>query len=135
MAPDEQRWLALESYALTPSHPPSLHTPANPSLPRSNPDSFNAWSQSLGLDTTQWSFQDCFGLDPELLAFCPHPVKAVLMLFPVTKEYEEMRLEQDREVEEEGVADVEDVIYFKQTSQSPPTASRWEGRCGGRELI
>jgi len=98
-----------------------------PRARRSNPDSFNAWSESLGLDTSKWSFQDCFGLDPELLAFCPHPVKAVVMLFPVTEAYEKMRLAQDEEVEEEGVADVGDVIYFKQTSKSHATLyQRWQ---------
>lgn len=40
------------------------------------------------------------------------------MLFPITKEYEEMRIQQDKQVEEDGVEGVADIIYFKQTSQS-----------------
>lgn len=38
------------------------------------------------------------------------------MLFPVTKEYEDMRTKQDKQILEDGVEGVEDVIYFKQTS-------------------
>ncbi|GAA5906873.1 hypothetical protein JCM6882_006853 [Rhodosporidiobolus microsporus] len=90
---DDPRWLPLES----------------------NPDSFNKWSKSLGLDTDKYSFQDVFGLDPEVLAWAKQPVKAVLMLFPVTEAYEKMRKEQDEKVLEDGVEGVADVIYFKQT--------------------
>ncbi|GAA5861868.1 hypothetical protein JCM8547_008580 [Rhodosporidiobolus lusitaniae] len=93
MATNDPRWLPLES----------------------NPDSFNAWSKSLGLDTTKYTFQDVFGLDSELLEWVKQPVKAVLMLFPVTESYEKMRKEQDEKVLEDGVEGVEDVIYFKQT--------------------
>lgn len=88
--------------------------------PHSNPDSFNRWSASLGLDTSSphgYRFADIWGLDPDLLQFVKQPVKAVLMLFPVTPEYEAMRKEQDQQVLEHGVEGVEDVIYFKQTSR------------------
>ncbi|KAK4700756.1 ubiquitin carboxyl-terminal hydrolase L3, partial [Phenoliferia sp. Uapishka_3] len=90
----EQRWLALES----------------------NPASFNAWSQSLGFDTTRYSFQDCYGLDEELLAWVKQPVKAVLMLFPITAAYEKLRKEEDAKIEAEGGAKgLEDVLWFPQT--------------------
>ncbi|GAA5868783.1 hypothetical protein JCM3774_003892 [Rhodotorula dairenensis] len=95
-ATDDPRWLPLES----------------------NPDSFNRWSASLGLDTSPpngYRFADIWGLDPELLQFVKKPVKAVLMLFPVTPEYEQMRKQQDQDVLEHGVQGVQDVIYFKQT--------------------
>jgi len=39
------------------------------------------------------------------------------MLFPVTKEYEDMRKTQDDHILKDGVEGVEDVIYFKQTSR------------------
>ncbi|GAA5846901.1 hypothetical protein JCM3766R1_000836 [Sporobolomyces carnicolor] len=89
----EQRWLPLES----------------------NPQSFNAWSSSLGLDTSAYEFADVYGLDADCLGWVKQPVKAVLMLFPITEEYEKMRIDQDKKVEEDGVEGVEDVIYFKQT--------------------
>ncbi|GJN89922.1 hypothetical protein Rhopal_002911-T1 [Rhodotorula paludigena] len=94
---DDPRWLPLES----------------------NPESFNRWSASLGLDTSPpngYRFADIWGLDPDLLAFVKQPVKAVLMLFPVTQAYEDMRKQQDEEILEHGVEGVQDIIYFKQTS-------------------
>ncbi|GAA5934322.1 hypothetical protein JCM10213_003763 [Rhodosporidiobolus nylandii] len=96
MATNDPRWLPLES----------------------NPDSFNRWSASLGLKTEgegAYAFQDVFGLEPECLEWVKKPVKAVLMLFPVTEAYEKMRKEQDAKVLEDGVEGVADVIYFKQT--------------------
>lgn len=51
------------------------------------------------------------------------------MLFPVTEAYEKMRIEQDEQVLKDGVEDVEDVIYFKQTSESAHVRRR--ARCGG----
>ena len=75
----------------------------------------NKWSASLGLDTTAYSFQDCWGLDAEMLSYVRRPVKAVLMLFPITNAYEARRKEQDEEILRNGVEGVEDVIYFKQT--------------------
>jgi hypothetical protein len=50
------------------------------------------------------------------------------MLFPITKEYEQMRLEQDNKVEQDGVEGVEDVIYFKQTSSFSPSLSHLASR-------
>ncbi|ORY91772.1 hypothetical protein BCR35DRAFT_299098 [Leucosporidium creatinivorum] len=81
----------------------------------SNPQSFNAWSQDLGLDTSSYSFQDCYGLDPEVLSWVKQPVKAVLLLFPITEAYEKQRKAQDEQILEDGVEGVADVIYFKQT--------------------
>ncbi|GAA5981988.1 hypothetical protein JCM11641_006823 [Rhodosporidiobolus odoratus] len=93
---DNPRWLPLES----------------------NPESFNRWSASLGLKTEGpggYAFADVWGLEPEALEWVKKPVKAVLMLFPVTDAYEKLRKEQDAKVLEDGVEGVEDVIYFKQT--------------------
>ncbi|SGY54945.1 BQ5605_C006g03936 [Microbotryum silenes-dioicae] len=117
MASEErQRWLPLES----------------------NPESFNTWSHSLGLDTSQYSFQDCYGLDAEVLGWVKQPVKvewtphsinstdselttgrfdpqAAILLFPITEAYEKVRREEDARIEEDGVEQVADIIYFKQT--------------------
>ncbi|GAA6041846.1 hypothetical protein JCM8097_004504 [Rhodosporidiobolus ruineniae] len=93
MATNDPRWLPLES----------------------NPESMNQWSKSLGVDTDKYAFADVWGLDAEMLQFVKQPVKAVLMLFPVTEAYEKMRKAQDEKVLEDGVEGVEDVIYFKQT--------------------
>lgn len=36
----------------------------------SNPESYTKWASNLGLDTTQWAFQECYGLDAEALSWC-----------------------------------------------------------------
>jgi hypothetical protein len=46
---------------------------------------------ALGLQTEKVSFADVYGLDAELLAMVSKPVYAVLMLFPISKEYEDAR--------------------------------------------
>ena len=47
------------------------------------------------------------------------PVKAVLMLFPITAAYEKLRKEEDTKIEAEGGAQgLEDVLWFPQMSAS-----------------
>ena len=53
MSQEAPRWLPLES----------------------NPESYTKWSEALGLDTSEWQFQEVFGLDDELLAWVRQPVK------------------------------------------------------------
>ncbi|KAA1106513.1 ubiquitinyl hydrolase 1 [Puccinia graminis f. sp. tritici] len=84
----------------------------------SNPEVMNAWSSALGLSTDQVSFTDVYGLDAELLAMVPKPVYAVLMLFPISKEYEAARAaEHARIVDQAGgaVKSDERLIFIKQT--------------------
>lgn len=49
---------------------------------------------ALGLNTDAVSFTDIYGLDEELLSMIPTPVYAVVMLFPMTKEFESFRAEE-----------------------------------------
>merc|ERR1712093_178138 len=88
---DTMRWLPLEA----------------------NPDIFQEWTGSLGLRPDQAQFTDIYGLDPDLLAFVPRPVYAVLMLFPVTAPYEKARKERDALVKDEAAP--KDILFFKQT--------------------
>lgn len=70
----------------------------------------------MGLDTSQYAFVDIYGLDDELLSMVPQPVEAVLCLFPVTKEYEVKKREEEKEQEAfVGPEKDGELIWFKQT--------------------
>jgi len=79
-----------------------------------NPEVMNHWAQALGLDLANASFQDVYGLDPELLAMVPQPVYALLLLFPISEGYEKHRKQQN-ETLKANPAQNQDLIYFKQT--------------------
>ncbi|KAH9474019.1 hypothetical protein MJO28_000142 [Puccinia striiformis f. sp. tritici] len=87
----------------------------------SNPDVMNSWASALGLSTEEVSFTDVYGLDKELLEMVPKPVYAVLMLFPISKEYEQARSkENDLILAENNSQEIlknlnERVIFIKQT--------------------
>ncbi|KAJ8012566.1 hypothetical protein DPEC_G00044190 [Dallia pectoralis] len=89
---DGQRWLPLEA----------------------NPDVMNQFLRQLGLVST-WQFGDVYGMDPELLSMVPRPVCAVLLLFPVTEQYESFRLEEEATIKAQGQEVSPDVYFMKQT--------------------
>lgn len=76
-----------------------------------NPDIFNDLAHKIGLSPIV-SFQDVYSItDPDMLAFLPQPVLALVMLFPITEQYELYRQKQDLEV----ANDSKSVVWFKQT--------------------
>ncbi|MBW0485058.1 hypothetical protein O181_024773 [Austropuccinia psidii MF-1] len=89
----------------------------------SNPEVMNSWSAALGLSTESASFADVYGLEEELLSMVPRPVYAVLMLFPISEEYEADRASERERVEKEreklGPEFIkrmdENVVFIKQT--------------------
>ncbi|XP_010902671.2 ubiquitin carboxyl-terminal hydrolase isozyme L3 isoform X2 [Esox lucius] len=85
---DGQRWLPLEA----------------------NPD----FLRQLGLLPT-WQFGDVYGMDPDLLSMVPRPVCAILLLFPVTEQYESFRLEEEAAIKAQGQKVSQDVYFMKQT--------------------
>lgn len=67
----------------------------------SNPDMLNAFAQRLGAPAG-WTFGDIYGTDPDLLAFVPRPVVAVVLLFPMTAAIAKAKAEQADEVQAKG---------------------------------
>ncbi|KAA8627532.1 ubiquitin carboxyl-terminal hydrolase isozyme L3 [Pyrenophora tritici-repentis] len=81
-----------------------------------NPDVMTGLVHKLGL-SDKLAFQDVFSIDdPELLAFVPRPAHALLLVFPVSKTYEQFRVQEDKDkAEYEGHGPDEEVVWYKQT--------------------
>ncbi|KAH7066964.1 hypothetical protein BKA63DRAFT_131907 [Paraphoma chrysanthemicola] len=81
-----------------------------------NPEVMNHLARALGLDDTL-SFYDIYSLtDPDLLAFIPRPVYALLVIIPLTPTWHEARESEDKDKSEyEGKGEDEPVVWFKQT--------------------
>jgi ubiquitin carboxyl-terminal hydrolase L3 len=81
-----------------------------------NPEVMNSLARSLGLDDSL-SFYDIYSLtDPDLLAFIPRPVYALLVIIPLTPTWNESRQIEDKDKGDyEGKGEQEPVIWFKQT--------------------
>ncbi|KAG8949920.1 ubiquitinyl hydrolase 1 [Tulasnella sp. 424] len=75
----------------------------------SNPEVFTAWAEKVGVAKTHAHFEDVYGLDAE-------PVKALLLIYPITTDVEKRRKEDDEKLKKEGVApDVDtSVIWIQQ---------------------
>mmetsp|Transcript_591 Transcript_591/g.570 ORF Transcript_591/g.570 Transcript_591/m.570 type:complete len:242 (+) Transcript_591:59-784(+) len=81
----------------------------------SNPSIFNSLSKKLGLSPIL-QFHDVYSLtDSELLAFLPQPVYAIILLFPLTKNYEQYRQDSDKGENEYNNEKYGDIKWFKQT--------------------
>ncbi|OBA21605.1 cysteine proteinase [Metschnikowia bicuspidata var. bicuspidata NRRL YB-4993] len=77
----------------------------------SNPEIFNGLAHKIGLSPVLL-FHDVYSItDPDMLAFLPQPVFGIMMLFPITKLYEEYRKNQDAAV----ANDSKEVTWYKQT--------------------
>ncbi|PSC70916.1 ubiquitin carboxyl-terminal hydrolase isozyme L3 [Micractinium conductrix] len=83
----------------------------------SNPEVLDEYSAKLGVDlgASNLHFCDVFSLDEELLEMVPRPVKAVLLLFPVTDETEKARAEEQCEIEARGQHVSPSLFYMKQS--------------------
>lgn len=83
----------------------------------SEPQVLSSWAKKAGLATRQFEFCDVFGLDPDLLALVPKPVKAVLLVFPIADTIEGARKAEDARIVQEGGQPPVDpsLIFIKQT--------------------
>ncbi|KAI9319378.1 hypothetical protein BX666DRAFT_1467909 [Dichotomocladium elegans] len=79
-----------------------------------NPDVWNTIAHKHGMDT-HWGFTDIFGFDPELLAFVPRPVAAIIFLYPITEESEKQRHEEEARLTKREQDISPQVMFFKQT--------------------
>ncbi|KAI9660248.1 MAG: ubiquitinyl hydrolase 1 [Alyxoria varia] len=81
-----------------------------------NPEVMSSLVHKLGL-SQELGFHDIYSIDdPELLAFVPRPVYAVLLVFPVSETYEKFRKGEDQDKEEyQGTGREEEVMWYKQT--------------------
>ncbi|KAF2708888.1 ubiquitin carboxyl-terminal hydrolase-like protein isozyme L3 [Pleomassaria siparia CBS 279.74] len=81
-----------------------------------NPEVMNSLVHNLGL-SKKLAFHDVWGIDdPEILAFVPRPAYALLLIFPVSKAYEDFRIQEDKERPEyDGHGPDEEVLWYKQT--------------------
>jgi len=64
----------------------------------SNPEVLSSYARALGAPAAASTFADVYGLDDELLGMVPGPVLALLLLFPITKSYEDKRVAQEKEL-------------------------------------
>lgn len=81
-----------------------------------NPEVMTSLIHNLGISPAL-AFHDVYSLDdPELLSFVPRPALALLLVFPVTKTYDEARRAEDADKEYyTGKGDDEPVVWFPQT--------------------
>lgn len=78
----------------------------------SNPEVMTKYSRSLGASVGQW--MDVFALDDDSLGTIPQPVKAVILLFPISEGYDQYCREQDEEIKKMGQEVPKGLYYMKQ---------------------
>jgi len=84
----------------------------------SNPEVINKYVGNLGIKMEEYEFIDIYGLDDELLQMVPKPVLAVLLLFPISKEYRKYAQELQDSIQEKGQTVSPNLYYTKQTVQN-----------------
>jgi len=78
----------------------------------SNPEVMNEWARIAGLLTEDAQFEDVYGLDNELLSLVVQPVKAIILVFPITPSIEEKRIKEDAKLKREGQHLLDERLVF-----------------------
>jgi len=81
----------------------------------SNPDLLNKYIENIGISTAKCQFVDVFGLEAELVAMVPHPVHAVLLLFPITEVTNKSDKEELQRIQNNPQTINNQVWFIKQT--------------------
>lgn len=79
----------------------------------SNPEVLNKYLGKLGVSPL-WNIIDIYGMDDELLAFVPTPLKSLIFLFPCSDAYEEFRAKEDAELKAKNVDHPKNLFYMRQ---------------------
>ncbi|CAK1550966.1 unnamed protein product [Leptosia nina] len=79
----------------------------------SNPEVMNKYLQKLGV-SDKWKMVDVLGLEKDALQWVPRPVLAVLLLFPLSDNYEEHRSREESELKSKGLQAPKDVFHLRQ---------------------
>ncbi|CAI5757479.1 unnamed protein product [Candida verbasci] len=81
----------------------------------SNPTIFTDLAHKLGVSPIL-QFHDVYSLtDHELLSFLPQPIYAIILLFPLTKNYETYKTQQDSQKQPYSNENKDKIKWFKQT--------------------
>ncbi|ODM91460.1 Ubiquitin carboxyl-terminal hydrolase isozyme L3 [Orchesella cincta] len=78
----------------------------------SNPEVLTKYSRLLGAAAGEWV--DVFALDEDSLEHIPKPVKAVILLFPISEGYDKFCKDKDESIKAEGQEVSKDLFYMKQ---------------------
>lgn len=92
----------------------------------SNPEVLNKYVTNLGVSTDKFEFVDIYGLDKELLDMVPKPVLAILLLFPITKNYIEYQ-KKFEETADPSTKKISPNVYY--------TKQRVKNACGTIAII
>ncbi|XP_058835745.1 ubiquitin carboxyl-terminal hydrolase [Topomyia yanbarensis] len=79
----------------------------------SNPEVLNSYLGKLGVSPL-WNIVDIYGMDDELLAFVPSPLKSLIFLFPCSDIYEEFRANEDEELKAKNIQHPKNLFYTRQ---------------------